>query len=187
MNAVRSTEDENASKLQLALNATMTGWENAITTYAAELFSGSAEGNGNLQALMANGALIPGGVPVGSPQPEILNATIMKDMAKKAVFMYLIPEAWKLNEDSSVAILDTERSCGDTSSTTYVKSPTVKQVEVCYKNKQYLLLSAGEQFQSCWQNPGAPMPSCTHNDWDLPPGFVHLGEFGLDYKNIATA
>jgi hypothetical protein len=56
---------------------------------------------------MSGGALIPGGVPRGSVQRTTLTADEMKFLVKRALFMHIIPTAWKNNKDANVAILDT--------------------------------------------------------------------------------
>ncbi len=190
MQNARNMEEElsHVSNLALAMNATMTAWEKALVGFAAKVFSGEPEGNSLLQDFMAGGALIPGGVPRGSPQPKILNVDEMKDLAKRALFMYMIPTAWKNNKDANVAILDTGRACGDFSDYDHhVPTSIAEQVEICFDSKQYLFLAAVGDFVTCWSWNAGPGSTCTPNDWSAPPGFEHLAEFGVAYKDIMNA
>ena len=172
------------------MNATMTSWEKAIAGFSAKVFSGTDGGNALLKDFMTDGALIPGGVPRGSPTPELLTADEMKDLAKRALFMHIIPTAWKNNKDANVAILDTKRACGDFSTYTgqHVPVDVAKKVEFCLDGKnQYLFLAAVRVFQHCTQSPGAPVPYCEHSEWSAPPGIEKLSQFGIGYKDLMNA
>ena len=174
--------------LELAINATMTAWERAIVGFAAKVFSGEPEGNSLLQDFMAGGALIPGGVPRGSPQPKLLTVDEMKSLAKRALSLYMIPTAWKNNKDANVAILDTGRACGDFSDYSYhVPSSLAEQVEFCFNSKQYLLLAAIGDFETCHQWTPGGTTDCFRNNWSAPPGFDNIPSFGVSYKDMMNA
>ncbi|KAK4129674.1 glycoside hydrolase family 18 protein [Parathielavia appendiculata] len=139
-----NVEDElsKAANLKIALNVIMAGWEKMVTGFAAKVFAGEPEGNGLLSDFMANGAFIPGGVPPGEESPRLMGVDEMKELAKHALFMYIIPEAWRHNKDANVAILDTGRACGDFSDyrPENIHSADAEKVELCFDNKQYLML-----------------------------------------------
>ncbi|KAK4120167.1 hypothetical protein N657DRAFT_170457 [Parathielavia appendiculata] len=186
-----NVEDElsKAANLEIALNVTMTGWEKMVTGYARKVFAGTAEGNGLLSDFMANGALIPGGVPKGMKSPRLMGVDEMKDLAKHALFMYIIPEAWRHNKDANVAILETGRACGDFSEykDEVIFTTTAKKVELCFEDKQYLMLGAIGPQQRCINNPGSSFPYCENLPFSEPPGLDNLQEFGLTYQDIMTA
>ena len=167
----------------------MTGWETMITGFAAKVFSGETEGNGLLSDSMAHGALIPGGVPRGAKSPRIMGVDEMKALAKHALFMYLIPEAWRNNKDANVAILDTGRACGNFGDyrPENIYSGDAKKVELCFNNTQYLMLGAIGRERCCDYPPGAPSPTCYNCPWSTPPGLDHLQDFGLTYQDIMNA
>jgi hypothetical protein len=170
------------------MNATMTAWERAVTLFAASVFSGSDEGNTLLTKFMAEGALIPGGVPKDTVGPKTLTADEMKELAKRSLFTYIIPEAWKNNKDANVAILQTENACGDYNlRDDNVSADDAKLVEFCFENKQYLLLAAIGRWQTCYQSPGSSFPYCEEHDWSLPPGLDKVGDFGISARDIMEA
>ena len=138
---------------------------------------------------MSGGALIPGGVPRGSVQPTILTVDEMKALAKRALFMHRIPTAWKNNKDANVAILDTDRECGDFSTSTGKHIPSIaEQVELCFEGKQYPFLAAVGDFQKCSQSPGARVPLFfEHTSWSAPPGFEKQPDFGIAYQEVMKA
>jgi hypothetical protein len=170
------------------MNATMTQWENALIRFAGQLFSGEDEGNALLTKFMAEGALIDGGVPIGTDQPKIMDVGEMKNMAKRALFTYMIPVAWMNNKDANVAILETDNACRDftglTENQNVPRQEVAETVEFCWDNKQYLLLAAIGPFQTCQQNGPAPLPFCTRNLWSLPPGLEKLPDFGITHRDI---
>ncbi|KAK4150040.1 hypothetical protein C8A00DRAFT_46482 [Chaetomidium leptoderma] len=168
------------------MNATMTQWEGAVTGFAAKVFSGEDEGNLLLTGFMAEGALIPGGVPRGTAVPRTLTADEMKRLATKALFTYMIPVAWMNNKDANVAILETENACGDFTNLwdVNVRDTHAKQVEFCFGDKQYLLLAAIGPHETCQQNGDSPWPFCTPNKWSLPPGLDKLGDFDISHSDI---
>jgi len=181
-----------AANLALAMNATMTAWENAVTGYNEMLFSGTEDAIGNLTEIIADGALIPGGVAKGSFAPKVLTAVTMKDLAKRALFLYLIPEAWKNNEDANVAVLSTGRDCDDFREyeNEHVPIDLAKKVQFCHPDtdKQYLLLAAIGDSVECPPTPpyGQP-PYCPHRDWSAPPGLDKVGDFGISVQDLMKA
>lgn len=106
-------------QLQLAFNIRMTGWPNAVTIYLTVSNSPAARTRRKetLSNQIANGALILGGVHVGTTQPEILNATSTNDIAEKAgyTFMYLTLVACRLTKDSILTVLYAKRPSDDMS------------------------------------------------------------------------
>ncbi|GAB1316463.1 hypothetical protein MFIFM68171_06673 [Madurella fahalii] len=90
---------------------------------------------------------------------------------------------------SNVAILDTNRACGDFSSykNEYVPTNIAKQVELCFNNKQYLFLATRGLDTICTQTPGAPLPYCEHNQWSALPGLDRVKSFGITYQDIMKA
>lgn len=168
----------------------MTQWENTLVLFAAQVFSGDNDGNALLTKFMAEGALIEGGVPVEieeSSKPDVMNVVEMKNMAKRALFTYIIPVAWMNNEDANVAILETDNACHDftglTKDQNVPRQEVAELVEFCWENKQYLLLAAIGAHERCEHN-GGPFPFCTRNLWSLPPGIERLPDFGVTHKDI---
>jgi hypothetical protein len=142
----------------------MTRWEKMITGFAAKGFSCETEGNGLRSDFIAHGARIPGGIPQvpGAKSPRIMGIEEMKVLAKHALFMYIIPEAWRHNKDANVTILDTGRACGDFSDyrPENIRSNDARKVELCFDNKQYLMLGAIGRERCCDYPPGADRPTC---------------------------
>ncbi|KAK0710574.1 hypothetical protein B0T21DRAFT_79855 [Apiosordaria backusii] len=164
----------------------MTQWERSVTGFAAKVFSGEEQGNSLLTDFMAEGALIAGGVPRGSATPKILRADEMKDLAKKALFTYMIPLAWEKNDDANVAILETENACGDFSNLwdLNVREVDARQVEFCFDNKQYLFLAAIGFHETCTQWGDSPFADCVDNKFSLPPNLDKLGDFDVSYRDV---
>jgi hypothetical protein len=152
---------------------------------------GETEGNGLLSDFMAHGALIPGRIPrvPGAKRPRIMGIDEMKVLAEHALFMYIIPEAWRHNKDptSPSSVRAAPAATLATAAPRNIRSDDARKVELCFDNKQYLILGAIGKERCCDYPPGGDRPTCWNCPWSTPPGLEGLKDFGLTYHDIMAA
>lgn len=144
----------NQESIQARINSLAISWQNAIDSTASQLFNGSQSSISTLWDYMADGELMA--------IDEVPSANQLQGDIEKALYAYVIPEAWSLG-DSGPFILDAEVDCvngkPDISKNykmEWLYEDRATNSYYCYKGRGYYLVSARrEKGQSCNElNPG---------------------------------
>lgn len=161
-------------------------WQSIIEGNNAWLFSGEANATAALTTLVANGHLLTQGKV---PLTQVVNQTAQGSV-ESAIYAYLIPQAWSYsNEGISPFILDSGFACGSVNPLpTYMTDADGDATWYCDtdNNKMYYLMmvstDAGEQAQTCTQEPCSGQEHCTPNKFTQPPGLSELD--GKQYGGV---
>ncbi|KAJ5574284.1 uncharacterized protein N7459_008711 [Penicillium hispanicum] len=155
------TQLANQETIQARMNSLAISWQESIDSTAFQLFNGSHSSISTLWDYMADGELMA--------IDEVPSASQLQGDVEKALYAYVIPEAWSLGE-SGPFVLDAEVDCVDGKpdiskdyERQWLDEDRATDSYYCYKSRGYYLVSARrEKGQSCnILNPG----DCTYSSF----------------------